>query len=62
MEKGRFYGYCKPSYVNGYEQYLERDINFDYLQAYEGVCRQDLKPIRLAKDLANTLVTSSVAN
>jgi hypothetical protein len=31
MEKGHFYGYCKPSYINGYEQYLERDINFNYL-------------------------------
>lgn len=32
VEPGRFYAYYKPSFVNGFEQYVEvNDINFDYL-------------------------------
>jgi hypothetical protein len=41
MQKGKFYCYYKPSFINGFEQYLDKDINFDYLQAYEGVCRDE---------------------
>lgn len=41
MEPGKFYAYYKPSYINGFEGYMEKDINFDYLQAYEGVCRDE---------------------
>ena len=31
MRKGKFYCYYKPSFINGFEQYLDKDINFDYL-------------------------------
>ena len=41
MKEGRYYCYYKPTYINGYEQYLEKDIDFNYLQAYEGVCRDE---------------------
>jgi len=41
MEPGKFYVYYKPSFVNGFEQYLEKDINFNFLQAFEGVCRDE---------------------
>ena len=43
MEKGKFYAYFKPSFINGFEQYLDKDINFYYLQAYEGTCRDEFK-------------------
>jgi hypothetical protein len=42
MEPGKFYGYYKPSYVNGYAQFIERDLNLNFLQAFEGVCREEL--------------------
>jgi hypothetical protein len=41
MEPGKFYVYYKPSFINGFEAYMEKDINFPYLQALEGVCRDD---------------------
>jgi len=41
MEPGKFYVYYKPSFINGFEQYMEKDINFNFLQAYEGVCRDE---------------------
>lgn len=41
MEPGKFYVYYKPSFINGFEQYMEKDINFNFLQAFEGVCRDD---------------------
>jgi hypothetical protein len=41
MESGKFYVYYKPSFINGFEQYMEKDINFDFLQAFEGVCRDE---------------------
>ena len=41
MESGKFYVYYKPSFINGFEQYMEKDIDFNYLQAYEGVCRDE---------------------
>ena len=41
MEPGKFYIYYKPSFINGFEAYMEKDINFPYLQALEGVCRDD---------------------
>jgi len=31
MEAGKFYCYFKPSFINGYEQYIDKDINFSYL-------------------------------
>ena len=44
MKKGAFYIYFKPSFINGFEQYLEKDINFNFLQAFEGVCRDEFVP------------------
>jgi len=44
MEPGHFYVYYKPSFINGFEQYIEKDINFNFLQALEGVCRDDFTP------------------
>jgi len=41
IEPGKFYVYYKPSYVNGFEKFIDRDINFDFLQAYEAVCRDE---------------------
>jgi len=41
LKPGHFYCYYKPSYINGYEQYLDKDIDFSYLQALEGVCRDE---------------------
>lgn len=41
MTPGKFYCYYKPSFINGFEQYMDKDINFNYLQAYEGVCRDE---------------------
>lgn len=31
MEPGKFYVYYKPSFINGFEAYMEKDINFAYL-------------------------------
>ena len=41
MEKGKFYCYYKPSFINGFEMYIEKDINFPFLQALEGICRDE---------------------
>lgn len=46
MQKGHFYCYFKPSFINGFEAYIEKDINFDYLQAFEGVCRDEFIPLK----------------
>jgi len=61
MEPGKFYAYYKPSFVNGFEQYMEKDINFDYLQAYEGVCRDEftVKPTYIDSDEFKTLLSST---
>ena len=61
MEPGKFYAYYKPSFINGFEQYMEKDINFDYLQAYEGVCRDEftVKPTYIDSDEFKTLLSST---
>lgn len=41
MEKGKFYVYYKPSFINGFENFIDKDIDFNYLQAFEGVCRDE---------------------
>jgi len=43
MQPGRFYLYYKPSSINGFEQYMNKDINLEYLQAFEGDCREELE-------------------
>lgn len=45
MEPGKFYIYYKPSFINGFEQYMDKDINFNFLQAFEGVCRDEFQVI-----------------
>lgn len=45
MKPGVFYCYYKPSYVNGFGQFVGQDIDFPYLQAFEGVCRDEFQPI-----------------
>jgi len=45
MKPGVFYCFFKPSYVNGFGQFQGQDIDFPYLQAFEGVCRDEFKPI-----------------
>jgi hypothetical protein len=44
MKPGVFYCYYKPSYVNGFGQFVGQTIDFPYLQAYEGVCRDEFQP------------------
>lgn len=44
MQPGVFYCYFKPSYVNGFGQFQGQDIDFPYLQAFEGVCRDEFRP------------------
>ena len=41
MKPGVFYCYYKPSYVNGFGQFVGQTIDFPYLQAFEGVCRDE---------------------
>lgn len=45
MKPGTFYCYYKPSYVNGFPQFVGQDVDFNYLQAFEGVCRDEFTPI-----------------
>ena len=44
MEPGKYYCYYKPSYVNGFAQFVGQDIDFPYLQAFEGICRDEFIP------------------
>jgi len=39
MEPGKIYGYYRPSFVNGFEGFVDKDIYFELLQAVEGVAR-----------------------
>lgn len=45
MEPGIFYCYYKPSYINGYSPMQDQDIDYSYLQAFEGICRDEFHPI-----------------
>jgi hypothetical protein len=31
MQKGKFYAYYKPSFINGFENFIDKDINFNFL-------------------------------
>lgn len=43
MEPGKFYCYFKPSFINGFENFVEvNDINFPYLQAIDAAARDEL--------------------
>jgi len=41
MKEGCFYAYYKPSFLNGYHSFTEKDVNFTLLQAVEGVARDE---------------------
>jgi len=58
MIPGVFYCFFKPTYVNGFGKISEQDIDFNYLQACEGVCRDEFKPIEseMTKTSGNLLV------
>ena len=71
MKPGNFYCYYKPSFVNGFEQYIDKDIYFEYLQAFEGVARDEFSPnkeylqseeFRLLLTRTNGIQTESFAN
>ena len=45
MIPGRFYCYYKPTYANGYGQYEGQDIDLNFVQAYDQICRDEFTPI-----------------
>ena len=45
MKPGAYYCYFKPSYVNGFAEYVGQDVDFNFLQAFEGICRDEFIPI-----------------
>ena len=59
MEPGHIYCYYKPTFINGFEQLHDSDINFNFLQALEGQCRDELTVKQGASQLlgADKLVT-----
>lgn len=44
LEPQKYYAYFKPSYLNGFENLVDKDLNIEYLQAYEGICRDEFTP------------------
>jgi len=44
LETGKYYCYYKPGYVNGFSSFGGQDIDFAYLQACEGICRDEFVP------------------
>lgn len=38
LESYKFYSYYKPSYLNGFENLADKEINIHHLQAFEGLC------------------------
>ena len=63
MEPGNFYGYYKPTYINGYAGVVDQDLNLNFLQAFEGHCREELtlKP-QSVSPLKDNLMTVDLAN
>lgn len=63
MEPGRFYCYHKPSYINGFERYVDYDVNLEYIQAVEGACRAELavNP-QTIEEYRGKLITESLTN
>lgn len=37
LEPKKFYAYFKPSYLNGFENIADKDLNIEYIQAIEGI-------------------------
>ena len=60
LEPGKFYWYFKPSYLNGFENLVDKDLNIEYLQAFEGIWRDEF----LAKFdyLSSTEFMDEIAN
>lgn len=44
LEKGKFYVYYNPSYLNGYENLVDKGLDMHHLQVLENVCRDALEP------------------
>lgn len=44
LEPNTYYSYFKPSYINGFENLVDKDLNIEYLQAFEGICRDEFQP------------------
>ena len=44
LDPYKFYCYYSPSYLNGFENLTDKDINIHHLQAFEGLCRDEFIP------------------
>ena len=44
MVPGKFYVYYKPTYANGFGQFEGQDIDLNYVQAYDQICRDEISP------------------
>jgi hypothetical protein len=62
MKPGRFYAYYKPSHINGFSQFMSHDINWDFIQAFEGHCRDELSFNAESTLKKSDIVTHSLAN
>lgn len=62
MRPGVFYCYYKPSYVNGFGQFQGQDIDFPYLQAFEGVCRDEFQPIESEVASTQAILNGQIAD
>jgi hypothetical protein len=45
MKPGNYYCYYKPSFLNGFSETVGQDMDMSFLQAFEGVCRDEFQPI-----------------
>ena len=45
MHLGCFYKYYKPSWINGFDSPQGMDVDFNYLQAFEGICRDEFRAL-----------------
>jgi len=45
MKQGMYYCYYKPSFLNGFSEVVGQDIDMPFLQAFEGMCRDEFQPI-----------------
>lgn len=44
LEPFKYYSYYTPSYLNGFENLADKEINIHHLQAFEGLCRDEFIP------------------
>lgn len=59
MESGKFYAFYKPSFVNGFEGFIDKDIYYELLQAIEKVARDELTFTGLTEECQKELKASS---